>query len=107
LVWNRKLDSGNPNPGNIGSDFNRFDMRFWVDVRTADARNDSRLYRLEELNRWRNAIAHQDFDPGILGAGLLRLERVREWRSACDGLAISFDRVMEVRLRNMTGISPW
>ncbi len=38
LVWNRKLNTGNPNPGNIGSDFNRFDLRFWDGVRTADAR---------------------------------------------------------------------
>jgi hypothetical protein len=29
LVWDRRLDAGNPNPGNIGSDFNRFDFTFW------------------------------------------------------------------------------
>ena len=107
LVWNRKLDAGNPNPGNIGSDFNRFKVKFWVEVRTVDARNKSRFERLEDLNRWRNAIAHQDFDPRVLGPGQLRLETVQEWRSACEGLAISFDRVMRLPLREMTGTPPW
>lgn len=107
LVWNRKLDTGNPNPGNIGSDFGRFGERFWDDVRRLDARNQSRFERLEELNRWRNAIAHQDFDPGTLGSVFLRLEKVQGWRSACEGLAIAFDRVMRSRLHGMTGLSPW
>lgn len=107
LVWNRKLNTGNPNPGNIGSDFNRLGLKFWVEVRKVDARNDARVDRLEDLNRWRNAIAHQDFDPRVVGSGVLRLERVREWRSACEGLAISFDRVMRVHLHNSTGILPW
>src|SRR5258707_10492954 len=29
---NRKLDRGNPNPGNIGADFNRFGLNFWPEV---------------------------------------------------------------------------
>src|SRR5580658_2588149 len=28
-IWGRTLDRGNPNPGNIGSDFNRFGVDFW------------------------------------------------------------------------------
>lgn len=107
MVGSRKLNTGNPNPGNIGSDFNRFGIRFWDDVRSVDARNVGRFDQLEDLNRWRNAIAHHDFDPRVLGSGILRLERVREWRSACEGLAISFDRVMQIRLQRMTGRSPW
>jgi hypothetical protein len=107
LVWNRKLSTGNPNPGHIGSDFNRFKIRFWEDVRIRDARTDIRFHRLEELNRWRNAIAHQDFDRRILGRAFLRLERVRGWRSACEGLAISFDQVMWTHLHRLTGITPW
>jgi hypothetical protein len=66
-----------------------------------------RFEQLEELNRWRNAIAHQDFDPRVLGAVFLRLEKVQGWRSACEGLTISFDRVMRVRPHQMTGTSPW
>lgn len=32
LSTGRKLDSGNPNPGNIGSDFGRLGMDFWPEV---------------------------------------------------------------------------
>src|SRR4051812_34725088 len=29
LLFGRKLDAGNPNAGNIGSDFNRFEFSLW------------------------------------------------------------------------------
>jgi hypothetical protein len=31
-VFGRKLDTGNPNPGNIGADFNRLRLMFWPTV---------------------------------------------------------------------------
>lgn len=107
LVENRKLDKGNPNPGNIGADFNRFGLPFWDEVKNRDVRNQGRLNRLEELNAWRNAIAHQDFDPAALGATILRIQRVREWRSACTQLAHWFDEVMRSHLLAVNGNSPW
>src|SRR5438874_994896 len=67
FLWNRKLDRGNPNPANLGSDFERLGIRFWVDVDAADSRNRQRRQWLATLNEWRNAIAHQDFDPVRLG----------------------------------------
>ena len=69
LVEHRKLDKGNPNPGNIGADFNRFGLPFWDEVRKVDARNQDRQNRLGELNEWRNAIAHQDFKAAALSQG--------------------------------------
>src|SRR4051794_8105098 len=57
FTLNRKLDFGNPNPGNLGSDFNRFGLDFWVEVQTRSAKNIKRRQRLEELNLWRNAIS--------------------------------------------------
>lgn len=39
LTAGRKLDSGNPNPGNIGSDFGRLGMDFWTQVRRAHPQN--------------------------------------------------------------------
>ena len=60
LVQNRKLDSGNPNPGNLGSDFNRFGLEFWDAVDQLDVRNPDRRGELQELNVMRNAIAHHD-----------------------------------------------
>jgi hypothetical protein len=107
LVQNRRLDKGNPNAGNIGADYNRFGLPFWDEVRNFDSRNQARLNRLGELNDWRNAIAHQDFDPTVLGATLLRVQRVREWRNACNQLANSFDEVMRLHLQMLNGGSPW
>ena len=108
LVQNRKLKTGNPNPGNIGEDYNRFGLSFWDEVRNLDLRNQARQNRLEELNVWRNVIAHQDFDPAKLGgATVLRLQQVREWRNACNQLANSFDEVMRSHLQAVNGVSPW
>ena len=76
MVQNRKLNQGNPNAGNLGSDFNRFGLLFWDEARNLDFRNQARHNRLEELNLWRNAIAHQDFYPATLGATTLRLQVV-------------------------------
>lgn len=104
---NRKLDRGNPNPGNIGSDFNRFGLAFWNEVERQDPRNSGRRVLLGELNEWRNAIAHQDFDPAVLGGSVrLPLAQVKSWRSACQALATSFDAVMRNRLQSLTGTAP-
>lgn len=108
FVQNRKLDTGNPNPGNIGSDFNRLGLTFWSKVVTEDAQNAERRVRLESLNLWRNAIAHQDFDPAKLGGTTtLRLQTVRSWRQASEQLAVSFDAVMRTHLAVLTGTPPW
>jgi hypothetical protein len=108
FMLNRKLDRGNPNPGNIGADFIRLGVDFWPEVEASDPRNRQRRELLEELNTWRNAIAHQDFDLTKLGGSRnLRLEQVRNWRNACDGLAITFDDVMRNYLESTLGRSPW
>jgi hypothetical protein len=108
LTQDRKLDRGNPNPGNIGSDFGRLGLSFWPAVQAIHPRNAARQALLEELNIWRNAIAHQDFDPGRLGgATTLQLARVRRWRAACDALAVAFDDVMRGHALTVTGAAPW
>lgn len=108
LTQGRKLDRENPNPGNIGSDFNRFGLPFWPTVYALSLAHQGRPALLEELNRWRNAIAHQDFDPAKLGGRTtLLLRQVRQWRSACSALASAFDRVMHTYIRNSTGLPPW
>jgi hypothetical protein len=109
LIFNRKLDRGNPNPGNIGSDFNRFNFVFWTLVEAQHPRNFQRRTALEELNEWRNAIAHHDFSTAMLRGGrpALQLSQVQSWRKACDGLVESFDEVLRVHLQNRMGTSPW
>lgn len=108
LVRDRKLDRGNPNPGNLGADFGRFGFVFWTSVRADFHRNDRRQEMLEELNEWRNAIAHQDFDPAKLGGTTtLHLNKVTRWRSALSRLALSFDNVMRTRINSVTHADPW
>jgi hypothetical protein len=108
ITEGRKLDSGNPNPGNIGSDFDRLGFSFWGELNLTFPDMTRWRNSLEELNRWRNAIAHQDFDPVRLG-GLttLRLERVRVWRRGCNLLANRFERVTGIYLSRIIGHSPW
>jgi hypothetical protein len=109
LVFGRRLDRGNPNPDNLGSDFDRLGLEFWTLVAADRPENPARRAVLKELNEWRNAIAHQDFSASMLRAGRpnLTLAQVRLWRKACDGLARSFDEVMRDHLRGLTGSPPW
>jgi hypothetical protein len=95
LTQGRKLDSGNPNEGNIGSDFARLGVNtLWRDVSTHSTRNPGRRKKLETLNKWRNAIAHQDFAK-VGGNPALILSTVESWRAACEGLAVSLDVLVE------------
>jgi hypothetical protein len=85
LLLNRSLDRGNANAGAIGADFGRITRPFWEQVYAEDPRNRRRRAALDDLNVWRNAIAHQDFDPGTLaGSTTLHLDQVRHWRRTCD-----------------------
>ncbi len=109
VTFARKIDRGNPNPGNIGSDFSRLGLNFWGLVDIYHAQNPARKLALEDLNEWRNAIAHEDFAAPMLRAGrpILTLAQVQGWRRACDGLAKSFDDVLRVHIRTLIGRLPW
>lgn len=106
LTQGRKLDQGNPNPGNIGSDFAHLGMSFWDSVAAVDGRKRARQAHLELLNTWRNAIAHQDWTK-VGGSPALRLAKVKAWRAACDGLASSFDAALKKHLTALVGAAPW
>jgi hypothetical protein len=108
LTANRRLNAGNANPSNIGADYGRFGLRFWSVVQAADPRNEMRQRKLEELHRWRNAVAHADFsDPAFARRETLRVAEIRAWRRACAALAVDFDRVLGLHLRSITGTRPW
>ena len=108
FIWNRSLGRGNPHPGAIGSDFNRLGVDFWTEVHALDTRNDRRRELLQELIDWRNAIAHQDFDPVVPdGIPALRLATVRAWRRAVSALARQFDGVMYNYLQALLAGAPW
>lgn len=108
LTRDLKLNRGNPNPGNLGADFNRLGVDFWDRILERNARNAARQKTLLELTDWRNRIAHQDFTslPGG-SSGRLHLSAVRNWRRVCNCLARDFDGVMQDYLRLKIGKNPW
>lgn len=109
LIENRALDRGNANPSSLGSDFGRLGLALWNDVKAADVRGGRWQERLDELNEWRNAIAHQNFGR-LVRAGfrpVVFLKEVRGWRRVCGALARAFDRVVGSHLGAMVGQAPW
>ena len=105
LSRDKKLEAQNAQSGSIGADFGRFGLKFWDAVDLRDRRNKERRKSLDELNQWRNAIAHQDFKSVL--AAKLRVRQVRNWRSVCSSLARSFDAVMGDHLASVVGKAPW
>lgn len=107
ILFARKLMTGNPNPGNIGSDYNRLGLDFWPAVVNAHPRAKADKDGLERLCEWRNAIAHQDFDAKKLGGTILRLSQIRRWRASCKRLARGFDTVLHTHPLGLTKQQPW
>lgn len=108
LDTGRRLDLGNPNPSNLGADFSRFGFSLWPWMHQFDSRNAGRQRQLEELNRWRNAVAHQDFrNAALAGRDSVRIAEIRKWRRACSALAVDLDRVVGLHLQSLTGGRPW
>jgi hypothetical protein len=108
LLEGRKLDQGNPNPSNLGSDFGPFGFKFWAAVRASHARSDRWQRLLDDLTGWRNAIAHQDFaGPILTPPPPLQRRHVERWRSACWSLARQFDTVVRDQVAALVGKPPW
>jgi hypothetical protein len=108
LSTGRRLDVGNASPSMLGSDFGRLGLSFWDKVREQRPSNEARQQQLAELNRWRNAIAHQDFSNAEFeGASEVKIAQVRRWRRACEALAVEFDAVLRLYLSGVIGRPPW
>jgi hypothetical protein len=108
LIDGRKLNWGNANAGNIGSGYARLGFDIWNWMGAASSRTEERKRKLDQLNLWRNAVAHHDFDkPRLGGRTELTLSEVREWRRTCNALALDFDRVARAYLITITGQAPW
>lgn len=93
-------------------DFGRLGIALWPAMRARDAHSAARQARLEQLNRWRNAIAHQDFTRVAdldLGGGrvVLHLADVTRWRTACEHLATTLDAVVGDHIGALVGARPW
>jgi hypothetical protein len=106
MIQGRKLDQGNPSPGNLGADFSRLGMNFWPQVNALDRRNATRQRQLEALTNWRNAIAHQDWSK-VGDRPELILRTVAGWRSTCRALALAFDAAVGRHLAGLVGGQPW
>lgn len=112
LTERRSLDRGNATVQAIGKDFDRFNFDIWKAAAMLSSETVIRRQRLDQVMAWRNAIAHQDFSFSdaqrlLLHGTTLTLAWVRRWRSACDRLARTFDRVADEHVRGVTGGSPW
>ena len=107
LTQGRKLDTGNPNEGNIGSDFGKLGIvTLWTDINAHSPLNRRRREKLKTLNEWRNAIAHQDFSK-VGGSPALTLGTVESWRAACRGLASSLDVLVRGYACRVVGNRSW
>lgn len=108
----RKLDRTNATPDSIRRDFRLLGLELWLAAEAVDKRSADRRDRLRQLNAWRNAIAHQNFafsaeTRQLLADTALTLKWAKRWRSACNGLAASFDQVVGDHVTLLTGGRPW
>lgn len=113
LLHGRQLDRGNASPSSLGADFNRLGFAFWNTMAaSAPVLIPRARDRLEELNVWRNAIAHQDFtgtefQRRFSGRHTLQIPEVRRWRRSCERLAIRMDVVLADHIQQLLGTLPW
>lgn len=102
FVTDRALDRGNPTLVNLKADFLWYGVT--LDLAAADPANHVRLARLNLMNTWRNIAAHHTPVPP---SGLPSVADVRDWQTACYGLAESLDRVVYDGLRKLLRRAPW
>lgn len=113
LTENRKLDRGNANESTLGNDFDRLGFKFFDEVKAASGYNKRRRARLEQLNIWRNAVVHQDFNLSqhdadrVKGTNPHHVAHVRMWRRTCDELAKQFDDIVRRYVSGVVGGVPW
>ncbi len=105
LLRDRQLDRVNAQPGSLGADFGRLGMSLWDRLKALSNLNSDRQSKLEQLNVWRNSIAHQNLPPASQSERTL--QRVRSWRSACNGLAKGMDEVVAQHVLALLGKPPW
>jgi hypothetical protein len=108
----RQLDRGNATPGAIGADFGRLGIDLWTALKAWDWRTPARRRRLKQLNVWRNAVAHHDFqlsasELAVVAGTPRSLAFVRSCRTCCRTLARQFDEVVELSLWSRVAGRPW
>ena len=121
IVWttfskSRRLDQGNANAGSIAEDFGRIGMKdFWPEVarKGGAVRTKARLRRIEQMNMWRNAIAHSNFEQYLNQLDKLdgvlhpRLAEASACRVAVNALTIQISEAVAKHLARVVGSVPW
>lgn len=116
LTKNRRLDQGNANDGTIAEDFGRLGMEdFWdlVALEQGKQRTARRLKRVRQMNMWRNAIAHNNFEQyqsrvdKLDGRLRPRLIEGTRCRAACEALAAQIEAAVAKFLAHVVGSAPW
>lgn len=108
MTGNRALDRSNANEDAISKDFERVGLDIWGEAVAAHRLTARRKANLRQLLAWRNAVAHQDFDPIKLGGRTeTTLRHAKGWLKNCTGLARTFDRVVGDHLADVTGNPRW
>ena len=112
LVHGRLLDRGNAHSSALAADFGWRGLRLWEELVESDQRNRQRRTRLDQLNAWRNAIAHQarplaPTDTAAAAGATRTLRWARLWRADCSALAHQMDSYVKRRLTSLLGIRPW
>lgn len=97
-----RLDHGNPTWENIRVDFARFGLDFKGTLDSIP--NASALLRnLSELNRIRNAIAHDDRKV----ADVIDLDDALGWRDTCSALTDILEGAVFQKLKKILRKAPW
>ncbi len=97
-----KLDHGNPTWENIRADFARLGVDLRVELGDGPEAT-ARLRTLAELNRIRNAIAHDDRKV----ADVIDLDEAVTWRETCTELAGMIDDATHRKLKRVLRTNPW
>jgi len=111
LMERPALGRGNANSLTLGNDFKRMHLNIWKALERRDQRNLDRMRRINQLNTWRNAVAHQDVPPPS-SAQLIRgtdrdVRSLHTWRHSCSALVHDIDAVVNQHMIVLAGRRAW
>ncbi len=97
-----KLDHGNPTWENIRFDFERFGLDLRVEFNSVP-RAGALLQSLSQMNRTRNAVAHDDRDV----ADVVPITDAIAWRDTCSALVEVLEGAVFRKLKQVLRAAPW
>jgi hypothetical protein len=109
ILKKRQLDAGNADSGTLAGDFGRLGIDLWDRLRRRNRVNEDRKFKLDQLNKARNAIAHDNqakFAELEAEGWRLHLHDVRDWRSCLGALAGDMDYVVGNHLSTVFRVAP-